>query len=101
MKQWLRETIKQVACGGAFPSVSFLLMAHIKKPHLQWCNAQFLGRNEVPTRVVVSFGENWDRLVALKKKYDPTCLFRNTFWPLDEDGRVMDPSEHEPPEPEM
>ena len=76
-------------------------MAHIKKPHLQWCNAQFLGRNEVPTRVVASFGENWERLVALKKKYDPTCLFRNTFWPLDEDGRVMDPSEHEPPEPEM
>jgi hypothetical protein len=49
--------------------------------------------------VVASFGENWDRLVALKKEYDPTGLFRNTFWPLDKDGHEMDPSEHEPAEP--
>ena len=69
--------------------------------HVQWCNSQFLGRHEAPTRVAASFGENWERLVAVKKKYDPTGLFRNTFWPLDKDGREMDPSEHEPPEPEM
>ncbi|KAN0125501.1 hypothetical protein V8E52_000708 [Russula decolorans] len=80
-EDWLRDTIKPVACGGAFPS--------------------FLGRHERPARVAASFGENWERLVALKKKYDPTGLFRNTFWPLDKDGHEMDPSEHEPPEPEF
>ncbi|KAH9976297.1 hypothetical protein BGW80DRAFT_1549469 [Lactifluus volemus] len=77
-EEWLRETIKPVASGGAFPS--------------------FLGRHEVPARVAASFGENWERLVALKKQYDPTGLFRNTFWPLDKDGAEIDPSEHEPPE---
>jgi len=80
-EDWLRDTIKPVACGGVFPS--------------------FLGRHEVPARVAASFGENWERLVALKKKYDPTGLFRNTFWPLDKDGHEIDPSEHEPPEPEI
>ncbi|KAH9980662.1 hypothetical protein BJV74DRAFT_855752 [Russula compacta] len=80
-EDWLGETVKPVVCGGSFPS--------------------FLGRHEPPARVAASFGENWERLVALKKKYDPTGLFRNTFWPLDKDGREMDPSEHEPPEPEF
>ncbi|KAI0302441.1 hypothetical protein B0F90DRAFT_1714787 [Multifurca ochricompacta] len=61
----------------------------------------FLGRHEPPARVAASFGENWGRLVTLKKKYDPTGLFRNTFWPLDKDGAEIDPSEHEPPEPEF
>ncbi len=45
-------------------------MASMKKPHLQWCNVQFLGQNEVPTCVIASFGENWERLIVLKKKYD-------------------------------
>ena len=91
-----------MASGGAFPSVSlFFFMAASQIPHLKRYNAQFLGRHEVPSRVVASFGENWGRLVELKKKYDPTGLFRNTFWPLDKDGREMDPSEHEPPEPEV
>ena len=62
-------------------------------------HAQFLGRGEPPARVAASFGENWERLVALKKKYDPTGLFRNTFWPLNKDGVEIDPSEHEPAEP--
>ena len=92
--------MKPVACGGAFPSVSFLWYKR-ECLHVQWCNSQFLGRHEVPTRVAASFGENWERLVAVKKKYDPTGLFRNTFWPLDKDGGDIDPSEHEPPEPEM
>jgi Berberine and berberine like len=72
-----------------------------KSHHGQWCNAQFLGRHEPPARVAASFGENWERLVALKKQYDPMGLFRNTFWPLDKDGAQIDPSEHEPPEPEF
>ncbi|KAI9465374.1 hypothetical protein BJY52DRAFT_1202468 [Lactarius psammicola] len=78
-EDWLRDTIKSVATGGSFPS--------------------FLGRGEPPARVAASFGENWERLVALKKKYDPTGLFRNTFWPLNKEGVEIDPSEHEPPEP--
>lgn len=80
-EDWLRDTIKPVATGGSFPS--------------------FLGRGERPARVASSFGENWERLVALKKKYDPTGLFRNTFWPLNKEGVEIDPSEHEPPEPEF
>jgi hypothetical protein len=64
-------------------------------------NAQFLGRGEPPARVAASFGENWERLVALKKKYDPTGLFRNTFWPLNKDGVEIHPSEHEPAEPQF
>lgn len=80
-EDWLRETIKSVAAGGSFPS--------------------FLGRGEPPARVAASFGENWERLVALKKKYDPTGLFRNTFWPLNKDGVEIHPSEHEPAEPEF
>ena len=100
MTQWLRDTIKPVACGGAFPSVRQFFT--VQKGRVLRCGdaTQFLGRHEVPARVAASFGENWERLVALKKKYDPTCLFRNTFWPLDKDGHEMDPSEHEPPEPE-
>jgi Berberine and berberine like len=90
-----------VASGGAFPSVSLLPIAYLKNHHGQWYNAQFLGRHEPPARVAASFGENWERLVALKKQYDPTGLFRNTFWPLDKDGAQIDPSEHEPPEPEF
>jgi hypothetical protein len=93
--------MKPVACGGAFPSVRQFFMVQSKSSQLEWRNAQFLGRHELPARVAASFGENWERLIAVKKKYDPTCLFRNTFWPLDKDGHEMDPSEHEPPEPEF
>lgn len=46
---------------------------------------------------MASYGENWPRLVELKKKYDPKGMFRNTFWPLAEDAHtVIGPSEHEP-----
>jgi Berberine and berberine like len=100
MTQWLRETIKPVACGGAFPSVRQFFMMQYNSSQMER-TAQFLGRHELPARVAASFGENWERLVELKMKYDPTGLFRNTFWPLDKDGREMNPSEHEPPEPEM
>ncbi|KAI9441747.1 hypothetical protein H4582DRAFT_2110489 [Lactarius indigo] len=47
-EDWLRDTIKPVAAGGSFPS--------------------FLGRGEPPARVAASFGESWERLVALKKE---------------------------------
>jgi FAD/FMN-containing dehydrogenase len=35
----------------------------------------FLTQDE-PDRVRAAYGENYDRLVALKNKYDPTNLFR-------------------------
>jgi len=34
--------------------------------------------------------------VEIKRKYDPTNLFRNTFWPLDEGGQVVETSLREP-----
>jgi len=37
-------------------------------------------------RVMGSYGDNWPRLCELKRKYDPTGLFNNSFWPLDKDG---------------
>ena len=57
---------------------------------------QFLGRSESPEKTKASFGGNWDRLVELKQKYDPTNLFRNTFWPLDEEGNILQPRLREP-----
>lgn len=57
---------------------------------------QFLGRGETPEKTKASFGKNWDRLVELKQKYDPTNLFCNTFWPLDKDGNVVQSSGREP-----
>jgi hypothetical protein len=38
--------------------------------------------------------ENWARLCALKRKYDPKGMFKHNFWPLDDFGRpVVDPRE--------
>lgn len=37
-----------------------------------------LGPMDSPDLIRASFGANYDRLVALKKKYDPTNLFRHT-----------------------
>ncbi|KAI0029943.1 hypothetical protein K488DRAFT_12332, partial [Vararia minispora EC-137] len=78
-EEWLDGTIGSVALGGPFPS--------------------FLGRHEDPRRVMTSYGENWGRLVALKKKYDPEGFFRHSFWPLDPDGNVVESSVHEPRTP--
>ncbi|KAF9783970.1 hypothetical protein BJ322DRAFT_888554 [Thelephora terrestris] len=75
-ENWLDKTLKPVAQGGPFPS--------------------FLGRGESPEMTKASFGKNWDRLVELKRRYDPTNLFRNTFWPLDEEGNILESSGREP-----
>ncbi|KZP18370.1 hypothetical protein FIBSPDRAFT_792011 [Athelia psychrophila] len=77
-EDWISGTLLPVNSGGPVPA--------------------FLARDEPPERVMASYGSNWDRLKDLKKKYDPTGLFRNSFWPLDRDGRVMPASAHEPPE---
>ncbi|KAF7982994.1 hypothetical protein HWV62_24606 [Athelia sp. TMB] len=75
-EDWIAGTLLPVNCGGPIPT--------------------FLGRDEPPERVMASYGSSWDRLKEIKKKYDPTGMFRNTFWPLASDGRVMKASEHEP-----
>jgi len=77
-EEWISGTLLPVNCGGPVPT--------------------FLGRDEPPERVMASYGSNWDRLKAIKTKYDPAGLFRNSFWPLAPDGRVMKAAEHEPSE---
>ena len=62
-------------------------------PHRKF---QFLGRSETVDKTKASFGKNWDRLEELKRKYDPTNLFRNTFWPLNEEGQAVEPNGREP-----
>lgn len=47
------------------------------------------------------YGKNWDRLAELKRKYDPECLFRNNFWPLDKHGNPIGELFNEPPSPTM
>ncbi|KAM6502593.1 hypothetical protein JOM56_002570 [Amanita muscaria] len=80
-EEWIAETLTRVAVGGPFPS--------------------FLGRHEPPERTKASFGANWDRLVEIKRLYDPTNVFRNTFWPLNAEGATVDPRTHEPPTPKL
>ena len=62
-------------------------------PH---CTFQFLGRSESTEKTKASFGKNWDRLAELKREYDSKNLFRNTFWPLDEEGQAVGPNLREP-----
>ncbi|THV06641.1 hypothetical protein K435DRAFT_450087 [Dendrothele bispora CBS 962.96] len=79
-ESWIKETLKPVQTGGPFPS--------------------FLGRHEPPSRVISCFGHNWERMKEIKKDYDPTNVFRNSLWPLNQDGEEVDASTHEPPMPE-
>ena len=60
---------------------------------------QFLGRHEPPERTMACYGQNWDHLAELKRKYDPQCLFKNNFWPLDKDGQPIELLANEPPSP--
>ncbi|KAJ3796222.1 hypothetical protein GGU11DRAFT_154862 [Lentinula aff. detonsa] len=78
-EDWIADTLKPVQTGGPFPS--------------------FLGRHEAPSRTISSFGSNWDRLKEIKKIYDPTNVFRNSLWPLDAEGNIVEASTHEPPTP--
>ena len=76
-----------VNLGAPFPSVSTVGPGHLKWL-FSFCT-QFLGLGEAPTRTMACFGDNWARLCEIKKEYDPTNLFRNTFWPLDATGEVL------------
>ncbi|KAH6914077.1 hypothetical protein BKA70DRAFT_1260374 [Coprinopsis sp. MPI-PUGE-AT-0042] len=78
-EEWIAHTLKPVHVGGPYPS--------------------FIGRHEKPERVKASYGSNWDRLVEIKKLYDPGNVFRNSFWPLNESGETVDPRSHEPRTP--
>ncbi|KAK7472286.1 hypothetical protein VKT23_000406 [Stygiomarasmius scandens] len=78
-ESWIAETLKPVQTGGPFPS--------------------FLGRHESPARTISSFGPNWARMKEIKELYDPTNLFRNSLWPLDESGTEVEAHTHEPPTP--
>ncbi|KAF9486078.1 hypothetical protein BDN70DRAFT_870593 [Pholiota conissans] len=80
-EEWIAGTLKPVHIGGPFPS--------------------FLGRHEPAERVKACFGDNWKRLCEIKGFYDPENLFKNTFWPLDAAGEIVEPQTHEPPTPEF
>ena len=56
---------------------------------------QFLGRHERAERIIACYGESWDRLKEVKRKYDPTAMFKHTLWPLTADGRIQEPVELE------
>jgi len=75
-EEWIAETLAPVTIGGPLPS--------------------FLGRRELPSRVMACFGDNWDRLCEVKRVYDPSNFFKNSLWPLDAKGDVVAPEEHEP-----
>ncbi|KAK7033819.1 FAD-binding PCMH-type domain-containing protein [Favolaschia claudopus] len=78
-EEWIRDSLKSVQSGGPFPS--------------------FLGRHEPAQRTIGCYGNNWQRLVDVKKKYDPKNIFRNSLWPLDAALEPCDPRTHEPPTP--
>ncbi|KAF7290117.1 FAD-binding PCMH-type domain-containing protein [Mycena chlorophos] len=78
-EEWIRDSLKSVQSGGPFPS--------------------FLGRHEPADRVMRCYGDNWARLVEIKKKYDPNNVFSNSLWPLGRDFEPVDPRTHEPPTP--
>jgi hypothetical protein len=80
-EEWIAGTLKPVHIGGPIPS--------------------FLGRHEPAERVKASFGDSWQRLCEIKGLYDPTNMFKNTFWPLNAAGEIVLPETHEPPTPEF
>lgn len=91
--QWIAETLAPVTIGGPLPSVSLFMLDDVEVSQF---SAQFLGRRELPGRVMACFGENWKRLCEVKRVYDPSNFFRNSLWPLDAKGDIVPPEEHEP-----
>jgi FAD binding domain/Berberine and berberine like len=52
------------------------LFAAVQSQVSQAAYVNFLDRDDGADRVRAAYGENYDRLVALKRKYDPTNFFR-------------------------
>ncbi|KAN0081650.1 hypothetical protein V8E55_009274 [Tylopilus felleus] len=92
-EEWIAETLAPVTIGGPFPSVSLFMLDDVEVFQFY---EQFLGRHELPGRVMACFGENWDRLCEVKRAYDPNNFFRNSLWPLDDKGEAVPPEDHEP-----
>ncbi|KAG8220519.1 hypothetical protein J3R82DRAFT_3222 [Butyriboletus roseoflavus] len=92
-EEWIAETLAPVAIGGPLPSVSLSILDDVEVSQF---HEQFLGRHEPPGRVMACFGENWNRLCEVKRTYDPSNFFRNSLWPLNAEGEVVPPEEHEP-----
>lgn len=91
--QWIAETLAPVTIGGPLPSVSLFMFDDVVVSQFY---EQFLGRRELPGRVMACFGENWGRLCEVKRVYDPSNFFKNSLWPLDAEGDVVPPEKHEP-----
>ncbi|KAG8980816.1 hypothetical protein FRB90_007463 [Tulasnella sp. 427] len=69
-EEWMRDFVNKVSAGGPVPS--------------------FSERKELVTRTIGMYGEeNWQRLIEVKRKYDPKGEIRHCFWPLDEEGRPL------------
>jgi FAD/FMN-containing dehydrogenase len=48
------------------------------RPHaLGGAYVNFLQGDEAPGELEASYGDNWDRLVEIKRRYDPDNLFRH------------------------
>ena len=55
-----------------------------------------LGRHKPPEHTKACFRCNWSRLCEVKRFYDPHNLFKNSFWPLNADGEMVEPRMREP-----
>ncbi|KAI6046272.1 hypothetical protein EDC04DRAFT_2887952 [Pisolithus marmoratus] len=93
-EEWIFGTLAPVTIGGPLPSVSVSPTNNLEAVVQSYY--QFLGRCEPPGRVIACFGENWAKLTEVKKTYDPTNLFKNSLWPLNDKGELVEPYEHEP-----
>ncbi|KAL1741742.1 hypothetical protein HDZ31DRAFT_84630 [Schizophyllum fasciatum] len=80
-ERWIYDTLRPVGTGGPLPS--------------------FLGRHEPIARIKACYGANWDRLCAVKRRYDPGNMFRHSFWPMNERWEEVESREKEPPTPTM
>ncbi|KAG8926122.1 hypothetical protein FRC00_003230 [Tulasnella sp. 408] len=69
-EEWMQDSVNKVSAGGPIPA--------------------FSERKELVSRTVGMYGdENWQRLIEVKRKYDPKGEIRHCFWPLNEEGRPL------------
>ncbi|KAG8896502.1 hypothetical protein FRC00_005845 [Tulasnella sp. 408] len=69
-EEWMQDSVNKVSAGGPIPA--------------------FSERKELVSRTIGMYGdENWQRLIEVKRKYDPNGEIRHCFWPLNEEGRPL------------